>query len=229
MGNSDVCLSSALQSRFMGEKRMWALTWKRKVWSWRRVFVAFTAASTPATATLAVPWSLQTLFSRSCILVSVKPGCRRWRCSTWRRRKVRSIYQTQITMYSLVTIFLKETECIMVAKIFKLDQSVLTPSLYNSLESTVEMSSVLELTRPENWNNLPVRILFWQILTSSPPWTHRWTRHKRLQWLACDGDRCSRCRRAALVWEKRSFKTAGFNRLYICSQILNGWFLRDEQ
>ena len=53
-------------------------------------------------------------------------------------------------MYSLVTIFLKETECIMVAKIFKLDQSVLTPSLYNGLESTVEMSSVLELTRPEN-------------------------------------------------------------------------------
>ena len=31
-------------------------TWKRKVWSWSLVLVAFTAASTPATATLAVPW-----------------------------------------------------------------------------------------------------------------------------------------------------------------------------
>ena len=184
------------------------VTWKRKVWSWRRVFVAFTAARTPATATLAVPWSLQTLFSRSwtsCLLVSVKPGCRRWRCSTWRRGKVGSLPNSN-HQHSLVTIFLKESECIVVAKIFKLDQSVLTPSLYNGLESTVEMSSVLELTRPENWNNLAVKILFWQILTSSPPWTHRWTRHKRLRWLACDGDRCSRCRRAALVWEKRSFK-----------------------
>ena len=119
----------------------------------------------------------------------------------------------------------------MVAKIFKLDQSVLTPSLYNSLESTVEMSSMLFwfwiLTYPTNLDNL--RISFWQILTSSPPWTHRWTRHKPLQWLACDGDRCSRCRRAALVWEKRSFKTAGFNRLYVSSQILNAWFLKDEK
>ena len=58
-------------------------------------------------------------------------------------------------MYSLVTIFLKETECIMVAKIFKLDQSVLTPSLYDSLEL-----SVLELTHPANLNDLAVRILF---------------------------------------------------------------------
>ena len=119
----------------------------------------------------------------------------------------------------------------MVAKIFKLDQSVLTPSLHNSLESTVEMSSMLFwfwiLTHPANIDNL--RISFWQILTSSPPWTHRWTRHKPLQWLACDGDRCSRCRRAALVWEKRSFKTAGFNRLYVSSQILNAWFLKDEK
>ena len=32
------------------------LTWKRKVWSWSLVLVAFTAASPPATATLAVPW-----------------------------------------------------------------------------------------------------------------------------------------------------------------------------
>ena len=43
----------------------------------------------------------------------------------------------------------------MVAKIFKLDQSVLTPSLYDSLEL-----SVLELTHPANLNDLAVRILF---------------------------------------------------------------------
>ena len=166
----------------------------------------------------------------SCLLVSVKPGCRRWRCSTWRRGKVRSLSNSN-HQHSLVTIFLKEAECIMVAKIFKLDQGVLSPSLYNSLESTVEMSSMLFwfwiLTNSANLDNLAARISFWLSLKSSPPWTHRWTRHKLLQWLACDGDRCSRCRRAALVWGGKLQN--GFNRLYISSQILNAWFLKDAK
>ena len=58
-----------------------ASTWKRKVWSWSLVLVAFTAANTPATATLAVPWmsslNVQNLHNK----VKYNWTCRK--CTLW--------------------------------------------------------------------------------------------------------------------------------------------------